>query len=164
MDKKIFFYFLILLMLFYVCILFFYKYFMILFLLQVCYLKIDYNNGKVFINKGCIIDMDCVNREKQNVNNCYSQDGLCVCFYCCFDDLCNGFRFGSKYFCMSFLKYLKDLDDLIFRFQDQEVVIDFSQNLYIVLLFYLNLKCNLSLFFYFVFECLFKFNMYLVID
>lgn len=164
MDKKTFLHFLILSTLFHVCILSFHKYFTILFPLQACYSKIDYGNGKVYIDKGCTIDTDCVNREKQNVNNCYSQDGPRNCFYCCLDDLCNGLRLGSKYFCTSFLKHLKDPDDLISRPQDQEAVTDFSQNLYTVLLFHLNSKCNLSLFSYLVFECPSKSNTYLVID
>lgn len=63
---------------------------------EACYSRIDYSNGKVFINKGCTIDTDCVNREKQNVNNCYSQDGPRACFYCCLDDLCNGLRLGRR--------------------------------------------------------------------
>uniref|UniRef100_K1RD43 Uncharacterized protein n=1 Tax=Magallana gigas TaxID=29159 RepID=K1RD43_MAGGI len=44
----------------------------------------------------CTIDTDCVNREKQNVDNCYSQDGPRACFYCCLDDLCNGLRLGRR--------------------------------------------------------------------
>lgn len=140
MDKKTLLHFLFLSTLFYACILSFHKYFTILFTLQACFSKIDYDKGKVYINKGCTIDTDCVNREKQNVYNCYSQDGPRSCFFCCLDDLCNDLRLGSKYSQdrMSFLKHLKDSDDLISRPKDREAVRDFSQNLYTVLLLHLN--------------------------
>lgn len=63
---------------------------------EACFTKIDYDKGKVYINKGCTIDTDCVNREGQNANNCYNKDGTRTCFFCCLDDMCNNHKLGRR--------------------------------------------------------------------
>ncbi|XP_062597425.1 adhesion G-protein coupled receptor G2-like isoform X2 [Saccostrea cucullata] len=63
---------------------------------EACFSQINYVNNKVYIYKGCTVDTDCANREKQNVNSCYNTDGSRSCYFCCLDNKCNGKSLGRR--------------------------------------------------------------------